>query len=160
MIPSVSLSRCIYVSHGLTITEAGLLSAAAARGTGKCKYYSIALAFSSFNLGELDSLILVTLLYEATSQCPGGWGDVGDIPTSVAMSLTAAAPFDGTPHQHLALAYIAVLLIMFCIIFPLGDANWVAMDFRGSDVIDEDVREQLKPQRSILVQHSSASLPR
>ena len=64
----------------------------------------------------------------------GGWGNVGDIrestPTiahtsspmmyldkamSVLTSLTAAAPFNGTSDQNLAVAYIAVFSLVFLV---------------------------------------------
>lgn len=35
-------------------------------------------------------------------------------------------------------------------LFPLGGLNWVAMDFQGPDVIDEDVQEQLKTKQKSL----------
>ncbi|KAG8221714.1 membrane transport protein-domain-containing protein [Butyriboletus roseoflavus] len=137
---------------------------------GKC--CSIVPAFSSSNVGALGPLVFVALLYEAIGIAiswiikqvfwvphrfrygilvAGGWANVGDIPTSVVMSLTAAAPFNGTSDQDLAVAYIAVFTLMFCItLFPLGGVHWVAMDFRGPDVIDEDVQEQLKTKQKYL----------
>lgn len=86
------------------------------------------------------------------------------------MSLTAAAPFNGTSDQDLAVAYIGVFTLVFLVclqhffvliprdrplspkltLFPLGGVHWVSMDFRGPDVIDEDVQEQLRTKQKYL----------
>lgn len=43
----------------------------------------------------------------------GGWGNYGDIPTSVIMSITGAAPFNGTVDQTLSVAYISAFILVF-----------------------------------------------
>ena len=43
----------------------------------------------------------------------GGWANVGDIPTSVVMSITGAAPFNGTSDQTLSVAYISAFILVF-----------------------------------------------
>ncbi|KAH0826376.1 auxin efflux carrier [Lanmaoa asiatica] len=177
--PLIRLFLC--VAAGFAITKVGLLPAVAARGAGQIllnitlpslMFSRIVPAFSSSNLPVLGPLIFVALLYEAIGIAiswivkqvfwvphrfrygilvAGGWGNVGDIPNSVVMSLTAAAPFNGTQDQNLAVAYIAVFILVFVItLFPLGGVNWVAMDFQGPDVIDEDVQEQLKSKQKHL----------
>ncbi|KAG8221732.1 hypothetical protein J3R82DRAFT_2022 [Butyriboletus roseoflavus] len=63
--------------------------------------------------------------------------------TAKYLARDATAPFNGTSDQNLAVAYIAVFtLVFFITLFPLGGANWVAMDFQGPDVVDEDVQER------------------
>lgn len=45
----------------------------------------------------------------------GGWANVGDIPTSVLMSITGAAPFNGTSDQTLSVAYVSAFILVFCV---------------------------------------------
>jgi auxin efflux carrier family protein len=45
----------------------------------------------------------------------GVWGNYGDVPTAVIMSITAAAPFNGTEDQNLAVAYIAAFVLVFMV---------------------------------------------
>ncbi|KAG9311198.1 auxin efflux carrier [Chiua virens] len=177
--PVIRLFLC--VAAGFIITKAGLLPATAASGAGQIMlnitvpslmFSRIVPAFSSSNLGALGPLIFIALLYEAIGIAmswtikqifwvphrfrygilvAGGWANVGDIPTSVIMSLTAAAPFHGESDQNLAIAYISVFNLIFCLtLFSFGGMNWVAMDFEGPDVIDEDVQEQLKIKQQYL----------
>jgi len=47
----------------------------------------------------------------------GGWGNYGDIPTSVVMSITGAAPFNGTTDQTLAVAYLSAFVLVFFVSF-------------------------------------------
>ncbi|KAF8552179.1 auxin efflux carrier transmembrane protein [Imleria badia] len=177
--PLIRLFLC--VAGGFIITKAGLLPPLAARSTGQIAlnitlpsllFSRIVPVFNSSNVSALGPIVLVALLYEAIGiamSCiikqvfwvphrfrygilvAGGWGNVGDIPLSVLMSLTAAAPFNGASDQNLAVAYIAVFNLVFLItLFPLGGLNWVAMDFQGPDVIDGDVQEQLKTKHQYL----------
>ncbi|KAF9218916.1 hypothetical protein BS17DRAFT_477470 [Gyrodon lividus] len=171
--PLIRLFLC--VSCGFAITKAGLLPPVAARGAGQIMlnitlpsltFSRIVPAFNSSNIGVLGPLIFVALLYEAIGitiswiikqlfwvphrfrhgiLVAGGWGNVGDIPTSVLMSITASAPFNGIEDQNLAVAYISVFMLVFIItLFPLGGTKWIIMDFEGPDVEDEDVRERLR----------------
>lgn len=49
----------------------------------------------------------------------GIWGNYGDVPTAVIMSITAAAPFNGTEDQNLAVAYIAAFVLVFMVgVYP------------------------------------------
>lgn len=43
----------------------------------------------------------------------GGWGNYGDIPTSVVMSIAGAAPFNGTTDQTLSVAYVSAFILVF-----------------------------------------------
>ncbi|KIJ64052.1 hypothetical protein HYDPIDRAFT_112578 [Hydnomerulius pinastri MD-312] len=171
--PLIRLFLC--VSCGFAITKAGLLPLAAARGAGQIllnvtlpslMFSKIVPAFNSSNISALGPLIFVGLLYEAigiaiawiTTQffwvphrfrygilVAGGWGNVGDIPTSVVMSITASAPFNGTEDENLAVAYIAAFILVFFItLFVFGGIKWIPMDFDGPDVEDEEVRERLR----------------
>ncbi|KAF8132744.1 auxin efflux carrier [Boletus edulis] len=171
--PLIRLFLC--VAAGFVLTKVGFLPPVAARSAGQMilnvtapslMFSRVVPAFNSSNIGVLGPLTLVALLYEAIGivmswiikqlfwvphrfrhgiLAAGGWGNVGDIPTSVLLSLTAAAPFNGTSDQNLAVAYISVFILIFLItLFPLGGATLVMMDFQGPDVIDGDVQEQLK----------------
>ncbi|KAH7890311.1 auxin efflux carrier [Phlebopus sp. FC_14] len=171
--PLIRLFLC--VGCGFAITKAGLLSAVAARGAGQLilnvtlpnlMFSKIVPAFNSQNIAELGPLILVGVIYEVIGisiswivkqlfwvphrfrygiLVAGGWGNVGDIPTSVVMSITASVPFNGTEDQNLAISYIAAFILVFSItLFPLGGAKLIAMDYDGPDIEDEDVKEQLR----------------
>ncbi|KAF8132747.1 auxin efflux carrier [Boletus edulis] len=177
--PLIRLFIC--VAAGFVIAKAGFLPPLAARSAGQIilnitlpslLFSRIIPAFNSSNVSALGPLILVALLYQAIGivmswiikqsfwvphrfrygiLVAGGWGNVGDIPNSVMLSLTAAAPFNGTSDQNLAVAYIAVFVLIFTItLFPLGGTHWVMMDFQGPDMIDEDVQEQLKIKQKYL----------
>ncbi|EGO19763.1 hypothetical protein SERLADRAFT_478030 [Serpula lacrymans var. lacrymans S7.9] len=83
----------------------------------------------------------------------GGWGNVGDIPTSVVMSITGSAPFNGTDDQNLSVAYIAAFLLIFCItLFPMGGSRWIAMDYVGPDVENHEVQEMMRLKRKRLME--------
>ncbi|KIK97919.1 hypothetical protein PAXRUDRAFT_135342 [Paxillus rubicundulus Ve08.2h10] len=123
-------------------------------------------AFNSGNIVVLGPLLLVALLFESIGimiswiikqlfwvphrfrygiLAAGAFGNVGDIPTSVVMGVMASAPFNGTYDANLGVGYITVfILVMNITLFPLGGRQWVAMDFEGPDVSDEDVQEQLR----------------
>lgn len=47
----------------------------------------------------------------------GIWGNYGDIPTAIIMSLTAVAPFQAG-DQDRAVAYIAAFLLVFMVNYP------------------------------------------
>ncbi|KAF5368909.1 hypothetical protein D9758_003080 [Tetrapyrgos nigripes] len=82
----------------------------------------------------------------------GGWGNVGDIPTSVVMSLTASAPFNPKTDQNLAVAYISVFILVYMLtLFPLGTHRLIAKDFVGPDVEHEEVREKVRERRRLLL---------
>ncbi|KAF9231740.1 auxin efflux carrier [Melanogaster broomeanus] len=188
--PLIRLFLC--VSCGFAITKAGLFPAVVARGAGQIllnitlpnlMFSKIVPAFDPSNIGALGPLIFVGLLYEAIGitiswiikqvfwvphrfrygiMVAGGWGNVGDIPTSVVMSIMASAPFNGTEDENLAVAYISAFILVFMItLFPLGGIKWIAMDFDGPDVRNEEVRERLRAKqkkRGAIVERSVVSL--
>ncbi|KAG1859870.1 hypothetical protein C8R48DRAFT_774588 [Suillus tomentosus] len=45
----------------------------------------------------------------------GGWGNTSDISISVALSVMAAAPFNGTDDENLVVGYIAVFMLVWSI---------------------------------------------
>ncbi|THH16078.1 hypothetical protein EW146_g4493 [Bondarzewia mesenterica] len=119
-------------------------------------------AFSSDNIASLDSiyegpLILVAFIYEGLGLIiawiikqffwvphqfrygilvAGIFGNTGDIPTSVIMSITGVAPFNGSSDQTLSVAYIsAFILVFFVTLFPAGDE-------KAGDVEDSPVQEK------------------
>ncbi|KAK7051075.1 Protein M3 [Paramarasmius palmivorus] len=126
-------------------------------------------AFTPDNVGAIGPITLVAFLYGAIGigsawitkrffwvphrfrygiLVAGGWGNWGDIPTSVIMSLTGAAPFGGTQDQTLAVAYISVFILVYLItLFPLGGHLWVAKDFVGPDVEPDELREAMQGKR-------------
>ncbi|KIM78632.1 hypothetical protein PILCRDRAFT_793364 [Piloderma croceum F 1598] len=123
-------------------------------------------AFDSSNIKALGPLVLVALSYEIIGIAmawivqqifwvphrfrfgilvAGGWGNYGDIPTNVIMFITGAAPFNGTSDQTLSVAYIsAFLLVFFITLFPLGAHRWIAMDYVGPEVEDDEIRKTQK----------------
>ncbi|KIM40479.1 hypothetical protein M413DRAFT_445931 [Hebeloma cylindrosporum] len=180
--PLLRLVFC--VGCGIVITKADVFPAAAAGGAGQvllnitlpCLMFSkIVPAFSADNVGALGPLVLVALLYEGMGIVlgyivkqlfwvphrfrygiivAGGWGNVGDIPTSVIMSVTGAAPFMGVEDQTLAVAYISAFILVFMLtMFPFGGHKWVAWDFEGQDVEPEEVREAMRLKRKAMVHH-------
>ncbi|TFK33761.1 auxin efflux carrier [Crucibulum laeve] len=178
--PLIRLVLC--VACGFVITKADIFPAVAARGAGQimlnialpCLMFSkIVPAFTSQNISALGPLVLVAVLYEAIGigiawlvgqlfwvphrfrygiLVAGGWGNVGDIPTSVIMSITAAAPFNGTSDQNLAVAYISAFILVFMVtLFPLGGHRWIAMDYVGPDIETEEVQEAMRRKRQTLL---------
>ncbi|KAF5386500.1 hypothetical protein D9757_005832 [Collybiopsis confluens] len=123
---------------------------------------------------DLGPLILVAVLYEVLGVVmawitktffwvphrfrygiilAGGWGNVGDIPTSVIMSLTAAAPFasDGS-DQALSVAYISPFILVYMMtLFPMGAHHLIAKDFVGPDVENDEIKEQVRERRKLLL---------
>ncbi|KAG5646033.1 hypothetical protein DXG03_004635 [Asterophora parasitica] len=82
----------------------------------------------------------------------GGWGNVGDIPTSVIVSVTGAAPFNAATDQNLSVAYISVFILVFLLtLFPAGGHNWISMDYVGPDVEPEEVQEVVKRRRQAVL---------
>ena len=85
--------------------------------------------------------------------------------TSVIMSITASPPFGGANDQNLSVAYISALLLVYLVsllhlsivpmilqvtFFPLGGHHWIAMDFDGPDVENEDIRVSVRRRRNII----------
>lgn len=174
--PLIRLVLC--ASSGFILTKTDNFPAVAARGAAQimlnialpCLMFSkIVSAFSSDHISALGPLVLVAVLYEVIgiiiAWCvkqvfwvphrfrygilvAGGWGNVGDIPTSVVMSITAVAPFGGASDQTLSVAYLSVfLLVFFLSLFPLGGVQWVAMDYVGPDIETEDIKMAIQIRR-------------
>ncbi|KAJ7150472.1 auxin efflux carrier transmembrane protein [Mycena crocata] len=166
---------------GFAITKADIFPPVAARGTGQIllnitlpslMFSKIVPAFTSQNISALGPLVLVALLYEGlgivlawlVSQffwvphrfrwgilVAGGWGNYGDIPTAVVMSITGAAPFNGTADQTLSVAYISGLLLVYMItFFPMGGSRLVGLDYVGPDVEPEEVQEAIRRRRKLV----------
>ncbi|KAJ8515914.1 hypothetical protein ONZ45_g6722 [Pleurotus djamor] len=75
----------------------------------------------------------------------GGWGNYGDIPTSVVMSITGSAPFIASTDQALSVAYMSAFILVFAItLFPCGGHQLIAKDYIGPEVEDEEVQHELR----------------
>ncbi|KAF8431907.1 hypothetical protein L210DRAFT_3487223 [Boletus edulis BED1] len=137
--PLIRLFLC--VAAGFVLTKTEFLLPVAARSARQMilnvtapslMFSRVVPAFNYSNIGVPGPLTLVALLYEAIGivmswiikqlfwvphrfrygiLAAGGWGNVGDIPTSVLLSLTA--PFNGTSDQNLAVAYISTFILIF-----------------------------------------------
>ncbi|CAA7268203.1 unnamed protein product [Cyclocybe aegerita] len=174
--PLIRLFSC--VAGGIIITKADIFPPVAARGASQivlniaipCLMFSkIVPAFTSENVSTLGPLVLVAIIYEIMGALlavvikqffwvphrfrngiivAGAWGNVGDIPTSVVMSVTGAAPFHGVTDQNLAIAYISAFILVFLVtLFPLGGHHLIAQDYKGPDVEIEETREAMKQKR-------------
>ncbi|CAL1697211.1 unnamed protein product [Somion occarium] len=176
------LRLVICVGCGFILTKTDVFPVVAARGAGQlmlnvaspCLMFSkIVPAFTSDNIGALGPLVLVAVLYQILGfvfsflikqffwvphrfrygiYVAGGWGNYGDIPTSVIMSMAGAAPFGGVHDQNLSIAYISVFILVFYItLFPMGGHILVAKDFVGPEVEDEEMRELTRLKRKALL---------
>ncbi|KAF8728396.1 hypothetical protein AX14_006698 [Amanita brunnescens Koide BX004] len=157
---------------GFIVTKAGLFPPLAARSTGllvlniafPCLMFSRILpAFDSSNIHVLGPLVLLAIIYEiigmsiawVTKQifwvphrfrygllAAGGWANVGDIPTSVLLSLTSFAPFNSNTDPNLSIAYISPFILIFTLsLFPCGGYKLIARDFVGPDVDSSEIRK-------------------
>ncbi|KAF8218069.1 auxin efflux carrier [Mycena galopus ATCC 62051] len=163
----------ICVAGGFAITKADLFPASAARGAGQIMlniavpslmFSKIVPAFTSQNISALGPLVLIALIYQLMGFAlayttklffwvphrfgwgilvAGGWGNYGDIPTSIAISITAAAPFNGASDQTLSVAYISGLND----ILSSGGHKLIALDFKGPDVEPEALRAAVRQRR-------------
>ncbi|KAG6919229.1 hypothetical protein DXG01_008025 [Tephrocybe rancida] len=178
--PLIRLVLC--VACGFIITKTDNFPPVAARGAGQvmlnialpCLMFSkIVPAFTADNINALGPLVLVALLYEAIGLLmawvikqffwvphrfrygvlvAGGWGNVGDIPTSVIVSVTGAAPFNGTIDQNLSVAYISAFILVFMLtLFPGGGNRLIALDYVGPDVEPEQVQEAVRRRRRAII---------
>ncbi|KAJ7910478.1 auxin efflux carrier transmembrane protein [Mycena leptocephala] len=178
-LPLLRLFIC--VACGFGITKAELFPASAARGVGQIMlnitvpslmFSKIVPAFTSQNISALGPLVLIAVIYQlmgiaiawATKQlfwvphrfrwgilAAGGWGNYGDIPTSIAISITGAAPFSGASDQTLSVAYISGLSLFYMItFFPLGGHKLIALDYKGPDVEPETLRAAARQRRRAL----------
>ncbi|KAJ7457178.1 auxin efflux carrier transmembrane protein [Mycena galericulata] len=178
-LPLLRLFICVACGYG--VTKAELFPASAARGAGQIMinitvpslmFSKIVPAFTSQNISALGPLVLIAVIYQVmgvaiawtTKQffwvphrfrwgiiAAGGWGNYGDIPTSIAISITGAAPFNGASDQTLSVAYIAGLSLFYMItFFPLGGHKLIAIDYNGPDVEPETVRAAIRRKRRAL----------
>ncbi|KLO16244.1 auxin efflux carrier [Schizopora paradoxa] len=189
------LRLVICTSFGFIVTKAGIFPLEAARGAGQVMlnillpsllFSKIIPAFTPQNAGALGPLILVCVFYEASGilmawlvkqffwvphrfrygiLVAGGWGNYGDIPTSVLMSITGSAPFNGASDQNLSVAYLAAFLLIFCVtLFPMGGHRLIAMDYAGPEIDDAELRmpmfQKLKESISSWRQYVSRILAR
>ncbi|KAJ3925939.1 MAG: auxin efflux carrier [Lentinula lateritia] len=177
--PLIRLVLC--VSSGFAVTKADLFPVVAARSVGQIilnitlpslMFSKMVPAFTPDNVSALGPLVLVALIYEGLGMLmawitgklfwvphrfrygilvAGGWANVGDIPTSVIMSITGAAPFGGS-DQTLSVAYISAFILVYMItLFPMGGHYLVAKDFVGPDVEPDEVREQVRERRKFIL---------
>ncbi|KAI0249429.1 auxin efflux carrier [Lactifluus subvellereus] len=171
------------VGAGFGLTKADLFPTEAVRGAAQvvlniampCLLFSrIVPAFTPQNIGSLLPLTIVGLLYGIAGAsmawiikrlfwvphrfrygvlAAGAWGNYGDIPTAIAMGITASAPFRGVGDENLAIAYISMLiLLLFVTLFPLGGFLIIAKDFEGPDVESEELRETMRIRRKLLAE--------
>ncbi|KAH6904625.1 membrane protein [Coprinopsis sp. MPI-PUGE-AT-0042] len=176
------LRLVITVGAGFIITKADIFPLTAARGCSQVLLYitipclmfsKIVPSFNQDNISAFGPLFLVGSLYQILGilaawiirqvfwvphrfrngiLVAGGWGNVGDIPTSVIMSITAAAPFTASKDQDLSVAYISVFILVFTIsLFPMGGQRWIIKDFEGPDVEPEEVQEKVRQRRKKLL---------
>ncbi|KAG8928852.1 Protein M3 [Tulasnella sp. 418] len=165
------LKMALSTAFGFILTKCDLFSAAAARGAGQVilnitipglMFSKIVTAITTDKIAALGPLILIGALYELIGLLlaflvrqlfwvphrfrygilvAGCWGNWGDIPTAVVMSITAASPFNAQKDSDIAVAYIAMFILVFYVsLFPLGGIL-VAKDFKGPDLTDDEVRE-------------------
>ncbi|KAK0494549.1 auxin efflux carrier [Armillaria luteobubalina] len=170
------------VFGGFVITKADIFPAAAARGAGQialnitmpCLMFSkMVPAFSSSNISVLGPLFTIGAIYQFMGiglawiikqffwvphrfrygmLAAGGWGNYGDIPTAVIMSITGNAPFNGEKDQDLAVAYISALILYYMFtFFPLGGIKLIALDFKGPEVEPEEVQGKIRKRREFLL---------
>ncbi|KAI9452345.1 auxin efflux carrier [Russula earlei] len=185
------LRTFLNVGAGFALTKANVFPPQAARGCAQialnialpCLVFSrIVPAFTPQNINALAPLTVVGLLYGIAGVvmawairqafwvphrfrygilAAGGWANYGDIPTAIAMGMTASAPFNGVDDENSAIAYISAFLLLFYItLFPLGGFLIIAKDFEGSDVESEDLRERMHLRRQRMVANATRSLRR
>ncbi|KAN0136462.1 Auxin efflux carrier [Lactarius tabidus] len=176
------LRTFLTIGAGFALEKADLFSTEAARGAAQvvlnismpCLLFSrIIPSLNSQNIGSLAPLTVVGVLYGLVGAAlawiikqlfwvphrfrygilaAGGWGNYGDIPTAIAMGITASAPFRGVDDENLAIAYISTLVLVFTITyFPLGGFLVVAKDFDGPDVESQELRERMCLRRRRMV---------
>ncbi|KAG8931912.1 Protein M3, partial [Tulasnella sp. 417] len=166
------LKMALTTAFGIILTKKDLFGGVAARGTGQVilnitlpalLFSKVVPSFTSDNIRALGPLVLIGSLYQLFGflfaflvrqffwvphrfrygiLAAGTWGNWGDIPTAVIMSITAAAPFNGQKDSDLAVAYVAIFILVFYItLFPLGGHLLIGKDFKGPDFTDDEVRE-------------------
>lgn len=183
--PLIRMFLC--VACGFGITKAGLLPAMASLGMGQVimnitipslMFSTIIPSFHSSNMAELGPLVIIAVIYMLIGMTlswiikqlfwvphrfrygilmAGGWANVSDIPIAVTLSVMAAAPFNGTDDENLAVGYIAVFMLVWSItIFPLGGYRLIMMDFDGPDLDNDRVKERLRAKHSKILSRLTA----
>ncbi|KAH8814734.1 auxin efflux carrier [Flagelloscypha sp. PMI_526] len=181
--PLLRLAIC--AGGGFAITKADIFPPTAARGAGQIMlnmtipslmFSKIVTAFAPENIHVLGPLVLVAVIYHILGfvltwlikqffwvphrmrngiLVAGMFGNVGDIPISVLMSITASAPFSGAADQTLAVAYISAFILIFVLLlFPFGGHHLIARDFKGPDYEAEEVREAMRLKRKAMLSGS------
>ncbi|KAF8510814.1 auxin efflux carrier transmembrane protein [Hysterangium stoloniferum] len=166
--PMLRLLLC--VGTGFIITKNGRLPPIAARGVAQIilnialpsLFFSrVVPAFNYQNIKAMGPLVLACVIYQGIGLftslvvsaffwvphrfrwgiiVAGVWGNYGDLPTAIIMSVTAAAPFKAE-DQTLAVGYIAGFVLIFMItLFPMGGHHLVGKDFQGPDRADTEVK--------------------
>ncbi|KIO24794.1 hypothetical protein M407DRAFT_212057 [Tulasnella calospora MUT 4182] len=166
------LKMALTTAFGIFLTKKDLFGGVAAKGTGQIilnitlpalLFSKVVPSFTSDNIRALGPLILIGSLYQLFGflfallvrqffwvphrfrygiLAAGTWGNWGDIPTAVIMSITSAAPFNGQKDSDLAVAYVSIFILVFYItLFPLGGHLLIGKDFKGPDFTDDEVRE-------------------
>ncbi|KAF8632376.1 hypothetical protein AX15_001909 [Amanita polypyramis BW_CC] len=187
--PLIRLVICVL--SGFIITKADIFPPVAARSTGQlllnvgspCLMFSKILpAFNSSNIHALGPLIMLAVIYELIGVIiawviaqffwvphrfrygmlvAGGWSNVGDIPTSVLLSLTSSVPFNQNTDPDLSVAYISVFILVFSVsLFPCGGYKLIALDYNGPDVESEEIRKSMDLKRKALLRRLSVSKPK
>jgi auxin efflux carrier family protein len=78
--------------------------------------YGILVAGGWANVGDIrESIYYIPDLYFGTHSFY--WFDFANVATSVIMSVTGAAPFNGTSDQNLSVAYISAFILVFLVNF-------------------------------------------
>ncbi|KAG1817863.1 auxin efflux carrier [Suillus variegatus] len=187
--PLICMFLCLACGFG--ITKAGLLSAMASRGMAQVimnvtipslMFSTIIPSFHSSNMAELGPLVIIAVMnmligmtlswiikqlfwvphrFRYGILMVGGWENTSDIPISVALSVTASAPFNGTDDENLAVGYIAVFMLVFYIsrsvtLFSLGGYWLIVMDFDGPDLDNDRVKERLSAKHSKILSRLTA----
>lgn len=71
----------------------------------------------------------------------GIWSNAGDLPTSVVLTVCSSAPFKGQADADLAVAYVALLILLFYVtLFPLRGTLLIERDYTHppKDVPDDE----------------------
>ncbi|KZW02679.1 auxin efflux carrier [Exidia glandulosa HHB12029] len=173
------IKMAISTSCGFILTRMGLFGPMHARGCGQVliKVLTPALIFSKIvtgmstdNVSVIAPLVVVSSIYMILGglismvitqffwvphrfrygiYAAGIFGNFGDIPTALIVSVTAIPPFGGQQDSDLAVAYISIFTLSFFLcLFPFGGHTLIAKDFTGPDrdvgEVRNSVREQLR----------------
>ncbi|KZW02682.1 auxin efflux carrier [Exidia glandulosa HHB12029] len=173
------IKMALSTSCGFILTRMGMFGPMHARGCGQVviKVFYPALLFakivtgiSTDNISAIAPLVVVSSIYlilgglmslVATQffwvphrfrygiHAAGIFGNFGDIPTALIVSVTAIPPFAGQKDSDTAVAYISIFTLgFFLCLFPFGGHALISNDFAGPDrdisEVRKTVREQLR----------------